>query len=441
MSPQSPEPTPLTAAPDGQRPGARRRSAPLTALGVTFAVQTLAALTMAVPSVLAPAMSADLGIPAQNVGWFVSLAYLAAMLSGLQGGALANRHGSVRLSQWALAASAGGLGLLAAGLPVALLAAAVVVGVGYGLPNPTAAEILSRHAPAHRRGLFFSIKQTGVPVGVALAGIALPWLLVRFGWRGTTLALALPIAAVGIGIGWTRRTLDATLARDGNGGAAAGGVLTTLRALLIAPLREVLAYPPTRRLAIVSLVFALTQVSFLTFFVSLLKIEHGFTLALAAGLLAASQAVSMTARIGWGHVSDRWIDPTRLLGLLGIAMGGGIAVLGLAPADTPWVLMLAVTLVCAGTAVAWNGVYFADLVRHLPADRVAQATGATQFMTFFGGMSGSALFASLVGVAGSYSAVFVGLAVLPALTGVALLAGARGNRGAVGAPGSRTDRG
>jgi MFS family permease len=392
---------------------------------VTFGVQTLAALTMAVPSVLAPAMAADLGIPAQSVGWFVSLAYLAAMLSGLSGGALTGRHGSVRLSQWALVASAAGLALLALGQPLVLLAAAVVVGVGYGLPNPTAAEILSRHAPLGRRGLFFSIKQTGVPVGVALAGVLLPWLLALWGWRSAALALAVPMMVVGIGIGSTRGMLDAPVSRTAAAGRTAGGVLATIRAGLIAPLGEVLAFAPTRRLAIVSLVFALTQVSFLTFFVSLLKIEHGFTLALAAGLLATSQAVSVGARIGWGHVSDRWVDPTRLLGLLGLAMGGGIALLGLAPAETPWPLMLLVTLLCAATAVAWNGVYFADLVRHVPADRVAQATGATQFMTFFGGMCGSAVFAGLVGVAGSYSAVYAGLALLPAGTGAVLLFGAR----------------
>jgi MFS family permease len=400
-------------------------TAPLSALAVTFGVQTLAALTMAVPSVLAPAMAVDLGIPAQSVGWFVSLAYLAAMISGLSGGGLASRHGSVRLSQWALVASAGGLALLALGQPALLLAAAVVVGVGYGLPNPTGAEILSRHAPTGRRGLFFSIKQTGVPVGVALAGVLLPWLLALVGWRWAALSLGVPMVALGIGIGSTRAMLDGPLSRAAPTGRAGSGIFATIRAGLIAPLAEVLAFAPTRRLAIVSLVFALTQVSFLTFFVSLLKIEHGFTLALAAGLLAASQAVSVGARIGWGHVSDRWVDPTRLLGLLGLAMGGGIAMLGLAPAGTPWLLMLLVTLLCAGTAVAWNGVYFADLVRHLPPERVAQATGATQFLTFFGGMCGSALFAGLVGIAGSYSAVYAGLALLPAGTGAVLLFGAR----------------
>ena len=75
--------------------------------------------------------------------------------------------------------------------------------------------------------------------------------------------------------------------------------------------REVMAFPPTRQLAITSLIYALIQVSFLTFLVSMLKIEHHYTLALAASLLAASQAASVVARIGWGLSLIHISEPTR----------------------------------------------------------------------------------------------------------------------------------
>ena len=433
----------LPAAPSHPSPIRPPASAPLTALAMTLAVQMIAAIAMTSPSVLAPVIAGEIGIGAQHVGWLVSLAYLAAMLSGLAGGWTAQRFGSVRASQGALLASAGGMAMMAAGHPLSLLAGAVVMGVGYGLPNPTAAEILSRHAPTHRRGLFFSIKQTGVPLGVAVTGMLIPALLVVLNWSQAVLALAAAMAVTALMIGPTRRRLESDPARAGAAGdspdkgaapatAAAEPVSVprpgVLRARLIEPLREVIASPPTRRLAITSLVFAFTQVSFLTFLVSLLKLEHRFTLALAASLLAASQAASVVARIGWGHVADRWVDPTRLLGLLGLTMGACIALLGLAPADTPVLAMLAITLACAATAVSWNGVFFADLVRLVPPERVARTTGATQFLTFMGGMTGSAAFAGLVSLSGSYSRVFTALAVLPAVTGGALLIGAASRR-------------
>jgi MFS family permease len=413
-------------------------SAPALALGVTLAVQALAALTLTTPSVLAPAMSRDLGVPAQHVGWLVSAAYLAAMLSGLNGGWLSERHGAVRTSQAAVLACCAGLLLLATGVPWVLLVAAVVIGVGYGLPNPTSADILSRHAPVHRRGLFFSIKQTGVPLGIALCGVVVAPLLALAGWRAALLVLAGPILLAAIVVGASRRALEAPVARlpggarggqgglpdGGKGGGKGGGepLIAALRARMLLPLREVFAHPPSRRLALASLVYALTQVAFLTFLVSLLNLEHRLSLAASAGLLSASQAASVVARVGWGYVSDRWVDPTRLLGVLGLLMAVGMLLLGLLPTGTPWPWMLAVTVLCAGTAVSWNGVFYADLVRHVPASQVARATGGTQFMTFMGAMAGSAVFAMLVGTLGGYGRVYAVLAVLPAVTGATLLA-------------------
>lgn len=407
---------------------------PILALTVTLLVQTLAAVALTSPSVLAPVVATELGVGAQHVGWLVSLAYLTAMLTGLGAGALSQRLGPVRASQLALLAAAAGLALFAVGHAATLLAGAVVLGFAYGVPNPTAAEILSRHAPAHRRGLFFSVKQTGVPIGVAAAGIIIPALLGWVPWSGALLVLAAATATTALGIGIGRGRLEAGRRGAGagtrrDGGAGAGASLATLRARVLGPLVEVLAFAPTRRLAIASLVYALTQVSFLTFLVTLLTLEHGLSLTVAASLLAASQALSVAGRIGWGHAADRWLDPTRLLGGLGVAMGAAIIVLGLAPADAPAGLMLAITLACALTAVAWNGVFFADLVRLVPAEQVARATGATQFLTFTGGMSGSALVAAGVSLGGSYSAVFAALGVVPALTGLMLLAAARSPAG------------
>ena len=407
--------------------------APFTALLVTLSVQMIATIAMTSPSVLAPVIAGEIGVGAQHVGWLVSLAYLAAMMSGLNGGWLALRHGPVRTSQGALAASAGGMCLMAVGHPLLLLPGALLLGVGYGLTNPAAADILSRHAPPARRGLFFSIKQTGVPLGVALTGLAAPALLALMRWPRAVLVLAAVIGLAALAIGPTRHRLEAARGlapSPGQPPARAGepappGFIESLRTRLIAPLREVMAFPPTRQLAITSLVYAFIQVSFLTFLVSMLKIEHHYSLALSASLLAASQAASVVARIGWGHVADRWVDPTRLLGMLGLAMAASMLMLGLAPAGTPILAMLGITLACAATAVSWNGVFFADLVRHVPPHKVAQTTGATQFLTFLGGMSGTAMFAGLVSASGSYAGVFAGLALLPAVTGAVLLTASR----------------
>lgn len=397
---------------------------PVAALVTTLAVQASATIAMTTPSVLAPAVAPLLGFAPQRIGWFVGIAYFAAMFSGLIGGTRVNRMGAVRMSAWALYACTLGLILAtSASLPGAwplLLPAAVAIGIGYGLPNPAASLILSRHAPPARRGLFFSIKQTGVPVGIGITGLLVPLLL---GWLSWPLALStLAALSLLLALGIRRISgLDTPHATKGTASApsATGSPMTAL----IAPLRRVWRTPELRRLGVASLVFSMTQLCFVTFLVSYLKLEHGLSLAAAAGILSASQLLSMGSRIFWGQVSDRWVAPTTLLGLLGIAMGIAAMLLGSLPSGAPTALIMAAALGCAGTSMAWNGVFFADLAHRVPPEDLATVTGGTQFLTFCGAMIGPVVFASLVGPLGGHGLTYQVLAGVPLLVGVWLLIG------------------
>jgi MFS family permease len=380
---------------------------------------------MSAASVLAPVAAPDLGATASQVGWFVGFAYAAAMVFGLTGGTLTQRHGPIRVSQMALAACA--LGLIAAALTglastsgavaptllsvlswVGLPLAALAIGAGYGLPNPSASMLLGRHAPAHRRGLFFSIKQTGVPLGVGLAGLIIPLLLVH--WRWPVALFALSLGCIGLIL-----ALQSTLALNAPGAPPSG---RRGEAALARVWRE----PALRRLALASLAYSMTQLCFVTFLVSTLTLEHGMSLIVAAGVLSTSQVLSVLSRVGWGQLADHWISPLRLLGLLGVAMGACAALLGLMPAPASLPLTLVAALACAATSMAWNGVYFAELAHRVPADELAQITSGTQFLTFLGAMAGPMIFSALVGPLGSHGRTYATLAVFPALIGVWLLA-------------------
>jgi MFS family permease len=402
-------------------------SRPLLALITTLAVQALATIAMSAASVLAPVAAPDLGVHASQVGWFVGLAYAAAMVFGLAGGTLTQRHGPIRVSQMALgacaiglmaaaltglahpagAATAAGLSLLAwVGLPLAALA----IGAGYGLPNPSASMLLGRHAPAHRRGLFFSIKQTGVPLGVGLAGLIIPLLLARWSWPLALLALALGCLGLILALQPTLTLNTPAASPSRQSGQAA--------------LARVWREPALRRLALASLAYSMTQLCFVTFLVSTLTLEHGMGLVVAAGVLSTSQVLSVLSRVGWGQLADHWITPLRLLGLLGVAMGGCAAGLGLMPAPASAPLALIAALACAATSMAWNGVYFAELAHRVPADELAQITAGTQFLTFLGAMAGPMIFSALVGPLGSHGRTYAALAVIPALVGAWLLVAA-----------------
>jgi MFS family permease len=298
-----------------------------------------------------------------------------------------------------------------------MLVAAVLIGLAYGIPNPTAALLLGAHAPPARRGLFFSIKQAGVPVGVGLAGLLVPLLLGMAPWRVALLALAALCAAAAFA---TR--IAATLDRGTGTGATGSHVAPAPTPTpVFGPLAKLFRDPPVRKLALASIAFSVSQLCFVTFLVSYLKLETGYTLAVAAGVLSISQLISIGARVFWGHVADRWIRPGRLLGMLGLATGACLVLLGALPAGSPtWVAVL----ICAATAatvMSWNGVFYAELVRLAREGELAGVTGATQFLTFAGAMAGPVLFSAAVSAIGSYGIVYIGVAVAPTLIGLWLL--------------------
>lgn len=435
-----------------------RRTRPLLALFVTLGVQMLASLVLSAPSVLAPAIAPRLGFAPERVGLFVGLAYLMAMLSGLWSGRGVASIGAVRLSQAAMFSCALGAFAATGGSTGLLVVAAIAIGTGYGLINPASTTLLERHSPTARRALFFSIKQTGVPLGVALAGLLMPWGLTALGWQWSIALAAVACALLGAALfptvhrlqkarrspgpaadaDWSAEPLDAAPGVDwpaeppeaapGDARAAALAESKPAAAGLNA-LRSVLRDPALRRLSLTSLAFASTQLVFVTFLVSLLNLQLSHSLAWAAGILAAAQVVSTISRIALGHAADRWIDAARLLGWLGLAMAASLVALALLRPTTANAWVFAAAIFCAATGMGWNGVYFAELAR-TARERADLATvaGASQFFTFAGSMSGPVLFAGIIRAGGSYSTGFALFALLPAAAGLATLRARRARR-------------
>jgi MFS family permease len=366
-----------------------------------LSVQTLVTMALVSASVLAPAVAPTLGVAPERIGLYVAAAYLAAMLVGLRAGQGVTRWGAMPLSQAALAVAAAGALLAGAGPPAALLVAAALIGVGYGLINPAAAAVLVHHAPARARGLFFSIKQTGVPIGVALAGLLMPFGLAVHGWRPSVLALGGACAAGALALGALGRRLEPPPSAPSQDGA-------------LALLKQVWRTPALRRLSLASLAYAMTQQTFVTFVVSLLNLRLGWSLAAAAAVLSASQALATLARIGFGALADR-MSPARLLRALGAAMAlCCLALAALAP-GVPAAVAMAAALACAATAMGWNGVFFAELSQRVPRDAMARISGATQFFTFAGGMLGPLVFGEALRAGSGYAMAWTALAVVPAI--------------------------
>lgn len=375
------------------------------ALLATTAIQiATAAAALTLPSI-APLVAADLGQPASNVGTYIALLYIGAAVSAVVGGALLRRLGAIRVSQLGLALCA--LGLIAGLAPLVWVVAlgALILGLGYGPITPASSDVLARTTPPDKMGLVFSIKQTGVPAGTALAGIVVPPLAVWLGWHWAVLVMVAACLLVVASAQAVRQPLDAQ--RDRDAAISLAGVAVALRL--------VVRTPALRLMALVSFVYNGMQMCVSTFIVVYLTEAIGLPLVVAGLGLTAANSAGVVGRIVWGVVADRVGSSRLTLAALGALMSlGALTVAAFTPAWPVWVMLLVCALL-GGTAIGWNGVYLAQVARSAPSGQAGVATGGCLFFTFVGAVLSPFFFGVLVRASGSYATSFCVAAAVCAL--------------------------
>jgi predicted MFS family arabinose efflux permease len=378
------------------------------ALAATLAIQIFVSLASTAAAVLAPAIALDFGVEARWIGVFIGLVYAGAMAAAVASGGFIERYGSIRVSQACVLICVAGVGLIAlTRSPLVLVLAAVVIGIGYGPITPASSQLLARTTRPDRMAVTFSIKQTGVPAGAALAGALLPSLAHALGWR-TTIAL---IAALGVAIALAAQPVQPPLDADRQRGRR-----LSLRTAL-APLAH-LRSPALRQVALISLAYSATQVCLTSYLVVFLTEALGYSLVTAGLALSVATIAGVAGRIGWGIVADRVLAPRRTLALIGACAAVCGVALALAQPRWPAVASLAVAALFGATAIGWNGVQLAEVARLAPRGAAGAVTGAASFVTFSGVVMGPPVFALIASATGSYRVSF---AVFAAVSGLGAL--------------------
>jgi len=364
---------------------------------------------------MAPAAAPSLGVSPSAVGYFVTVVYLGSMIGTVTAGGWVARFGPIRVSQVGLFLCLAGLAAAASGEIAAVLAGALVVGLGYGPATPASSVILARAAPPHLFALTFSIKQTGVPLGTAIAGAAVPALVLWLGWQRAALVIGVACALCAVLLVPIRARYDA-----GRNPAAPASLRSAY-----APVLLIVRDRTLLELSLVSLVFAGMQITLIAYLVTFLVESFAMSLVLAGMVMAASQFTSVAARIAWGAFADRFATRRATLGLLGLGMGlSAMLAYAASPAWPLWGLF-AFAMAFGATAVGWNGVFLAEIARLAPPGRVSDATGGSAFFTFLGVVVTPPLFHLVLGATGSYGATYA-LFGLPAFAvGLRLLATAK----------------
>jgi MFS family permease len=380
-------------------------------LATTLMVQALVSMASVAMPVLAPVAAPAIGVSAAYVGIFVALVYAGAMISSVLSGGFVARFGPIRVSQACLVLCAAGLALIATAILPLVAIGAVIIGTGYGPVTPASSHILAKSTPPHLRSFTFSLKQTGVPLGGAMAGALLPALVLASGWHQAALA----VAGASVLLAFLAQPIRAGLDRDREAAVSISMQSVTR------PLAMVLAHPRLRELAVVSFIFAAMQLCLMSFLVSYLTENLNVTLVTAGIALSVANVAGIACRILWGIVADRWVRPRTLLGALGLVMAAACAATAAFSSAWPPAAILAVCAVFGGTAIGWNGIYLAEVARLAPPGQAATATGGTLFFTFFGVLFGPPLFGAMLALSNSYGVAYAAISLAPFVCGLALL--------------------
>jgi MFS family permease len=378
-------------------------------LGVTLLMQTIAAFLIRALPVMGPSVTAAAGVRPESVGLLAGLAAAGTMWFVATGVLFLKRFGPVRTFQLGALLGAAAMVTVASGSWPVMLASAFAIGVAYGPSPPAGSDILARYVPPGRRSLVFSIKQSGVPLGGVLAGLVLPPAVSAFGWRGALTIGALVSIASALVVQPLRPPLDRERVEGQSISPAALFSWANLRAPF-AVLREA---PGLVSLTVAGFAFACMQGCLLTFLVTYLVTEIGFSLAAAGVAFSATQAAGFVARLVMGWFADR--IGSGIATLLLLAGCGFVTMLTLAAIGPGWpVAAVVAAAVAAGFAgTSWNGVYLAEIARLAPKARVSDATAGSTFFVFIAYFVAPVLFSMAVSVVGHYSGSFAVVALIP----------------------------
>ena len=371
---------------------------------VTISVQVLATFTALSLAAIAPEVATSIKVSPELVGYQISLLYLGAAIMSTAAGYQLRRWGPIRVSQTSLMFCAVGAALAIVPSVLFIAIGSFIIGLGYGMTNPAASEMLLRSMPADRRNLIFSIKQTGVPIGGALAGLLSPFIGKSLGWQWSPAVAGFLCVLLVFFMQPMRSAWDS---KRGNRAVFERRVFDAITI--------VWSSVQLRWLSICGFFYAAVQLTLAAFVVTLLVSDVSFDLIEAGLVLALVQVSGVLGRVFWGWVADRVGHGLIVLMLTGaFCLICAFFVMSIAELWNK-IFIYILFIILGFNALGWTGVFQVEATRYAPVGQAGAVIGGITAPSYMGVIVGPSIFSLVYILSGSYTNNFILIALFATL--------------------------
>jgi len=376
---------------------------------VLVGVMLASTIQLLAMGVLAADLIDELGVSRTQIGLLATAnSVVGAMLAPFLG-RVTDRLGPRRSAIIILLISAAGLifTALAPTYPL-LVVAAFVGGAAQGWSNPATNKLIGVHVEIHSQGVFTGIKQSGVQVAAFLAGLTLPTASLTIGWRaglalyGVLCILLAFLTPLVVPADPPRHSVD-----DRPAGPGLRGPVT----------------PLVWRITIYAFMLGVVGGTIGRFLPLFAHEALGYSTRTAGFIAALAGLAGIVARIGWGRIADRGYPARRALLIMAVLAAAASAILAISTSTAVWLAWPVAVLIGFG-ASAWNTVANLAIIRGVDLEDAGRSSGI-MLLGFLAGISiGTPVSGLIIDATGSYTTVWLGVAVM-ALIGASVAAESR----------------
>lgn len=282
-----------------------------------------------------------------------------------------------------------------------LMGGSIIGGLALGAGNPVTNRVIAEQIGAARRGLVVGLKQSGPPLGLLVAGVALPPLALAFGWRwAMAVSASIPLA----GLVATPFLLSRRLERE--------AIPATRMSEEALETRSVVLW-----LSLIGLGVALALSAVIAFLPLYAQERVGASPGIAGALAAAFGLTGVVGRIAWGAAARRFARPTSpLLVITAVAVAATLAV-ALAQEIGLWILWVGV-IGSGFSMMAWHALGWLVIIDRVGVGGVGKASAVMQMGNSIGFASGPPIAGLLIDGTGSYIPAWATVAIVLGLSGL-----------------------